>query len=276
MRVTPQVCTRETAPCSKDGLAYGRTVRQLLPEPAEVDPYEVHAAAPRPAPAERPWVMLNVIVSVDGSTSVDGVSGPLGSPADKQVFSALRSCADVVLAGAGTVTAESYRPPRTRPDLQELRLARGQRAKPRIAVVSASLSVAPDAELFSDPSERPIVITTEDADPDRAAALEEVADLVRAGRAGRIDLGAALRTLRTEGPVLLCEGGSTLNGHLVADDLVDEVNVSTAASLAAGTGPRLAAGSTEVLRPMALAHLWEADGMLLARYLTQRDGTTSR
>ena len=34
--------------------------------------------------------------------------------------------------------------------------------------------------------------------------------------------------------------------------------------------PRLAAGPHETVRPLTLAHLWEADGMLLARYLTDR------
>ena len=42
-----------------------------------------------------------------------GVSGGLGGPGDKAVFSALRGVADVVLVAAGTVRAEHYGPPRT-------------------------------------------------------------------------------------------------------------------------------------------------------------------
>lgn len=245
-------------------------VRQLLPEPREVDPYEAHASARRRSPADRPWVMLNVVTSVDGSTVVGGVSGPLGSPADKLVFSALRARADVILAGAATVTAENYRPPRTSEAQQRLRAARGQRARPRIAVVSASLSLPLDMELFSDPVERPIVVTTDDADADRVAAAREHADVIQAGRDGRVDLRAALVALHVQGDVVLCEGGSTLNGHLVAHDLIDEVNLSTSAMLTGGSGPRLAVGDVEVVRPLELAHLWEEDGMLLARYLVCR------
>lgn len=214
--------------------------------------------------------MLNVIASVDGSTSVGGVSGPLGSAADKLVFSALRAVADVVVAGASTVKAENYRPPRTSEAQQQRRVARGQRAKPRIAVVTASLSVPLDAELFSDPTERPLVITTDDAAPDRLSAVSEVADVIRAGSDGAVDLGAALESLADLGRVVLCEGGSTLNGHLLAADLVDEVNLSVAAVMAGGRGPRLAAGGDEVVRQLALAHLWEAEGMLLTRYLVDR------
>ena len=211
--------------------------------------------------------MLNVVNSIDGSTVVDGVSGPLGTPADKLVFSALRACTDVILAGSTTVTAEGYRPPQTSAEQQAARTARGQRAKPRIAVVSGSLSLSTDLELFSDPAERPIVLTVEDADPDRLRTIEDVADVIQAGRGGVVDLAAALPLLRTHGELVLCEGGSTLNGHLVAADLVDEVDVSISAVLAGGHGPRLASGDGDVLQPMRLAHLWEEDGMLLARYI---------
>jgi riboflavin biosynthesis pyrimidine reductase len=203
--------------------------------------------------------MLNVVTSVDGATAVGGVSGPLGSPADKAVFAALRAAADVVLAGAATVNAERYRPPRTPPVEQERRRARGQRAKPRLAVVSGSLSLDPDLELFTDPAERPIVLTTHDAPTDRRRRLEPVADVVAAGT-GRVDLAEALARLGEHGSVVLCEGGSALNGQLIALDLVDEVNLTVAPALAAGTSPRLAADHDEVLHPLDLAHLWEADG----------------
>jgi len=38
----------------------------------------------------RPAVRLNMIESVDGASSVDGLSGGLGGPADRKVFAALR------------------------------------------------------------------------------------------------------------------------------------------------------------------------------------------
>jgi riboflavin biosynthesis pyrimidine reductase len=247
-------------------------VRQLLPTPADVDPSAAHAALARSAVAGRPWVLLNVVTSVDGATAVGGVSGPLGSRADRAVFTALRAAADVVLAGAATVNAERYRTPRTAPADQERRRARGQRPKPRLAVVSGSLRLDPDLELFGDPDERPIVVTTDDAPVERRDQLAAVADVVTAGT-GRVDLAAALAALGRHGDVVLCEGGSALNGQLIALDLVDEVNLTVSPALAAGTSPRLAADGHEVLHPLRLAHLWEADGMLLARYLVDRDDT---
>ena len=51
------------------------TVRQLLPEPADIDPAAAHAIAARPTPTSRPWVLVNMVASVDGATAIDGVSG---------------------------------------------------------------------------------------------------------------------------------------------------------------------------------------------------------
>ncbi|MGB3054046.1 MAG: pyrimidine reductase family protein [Acidimicrobiales bacterium] len=245
-------------------------MRQILPTAAEVDVATAHAEASRPSPRHRPWLMLNVVSSVDGATAVGGVSGPLGSAADRAVFSALRAVADVVLAGAGTVRAERYRPPQTSDHHQSQRQARGQRTKPRVAVVSVSLDLDIELDLFGDPQERPLVITTSDAPADRLARLGEVSDLILAGT-GRVDLSAALTTLSEHGSVVLCEGGSSLNGQLLALDLVDEVNLTLSPVMAGGTSPRLAAAPVEVLRPLTLAHLWEAEGMLLARYIMDRD-----
>jgi hypothetical protein len=93
---------------------YGRPMRQLLPDLLEdPDIDELFAGDEREPPVDRPWVMSNMISSIDGAAALDGVSGGLGGPGDKAVFSALRSVADVVLAAAGTVRAERYRPPQT-------------------------------------------------------------------------------------------------------------------------------------------------------------------
>ena len=51
----------------------------------------------RPLVAGRPWLMINMISTVDGVTDFDGVSGPLGSPGDKDVFSAIRALPDLSL-----------------------------------------------------------------------------------------------------------------------------------------------------------------------------------
>lgn len=228
---------------------------------------EAHAAAARPAPAGRPWVLLNMVASTDGATALAGRSGGLGGPADHATFRAVRAVADVIVAGASTVRAESYGPPRTSAELQAMRIARGQAPFPRLAVVTRSLDLDPTSEMFTAAPEPPLVLTGRGAPAERHAALGHVAEVHEVGDDG-VDLAAALALLGDLGArTVLCEGGPALNGQLLAADLVDELNLTIAPVLAAGRSARAAHGAIEVARPLALAHLWEHEGELLARYV---------
>lgn len=248
-------------------------VRQLLPHPVDdVDPVALYATDERPAPADRPWVLANMVASADGATAVDGRSGALGGPADRAAFTAIRAVADVILVAAGTARAEGYGPPRTPPALQERRRARGQAAKPRIALVTRSLDLDLGAELFADPDRRCLVIAPHDADPDRLAAAATAADVVTAGTGG-VDLVAALAHLHDLGAdVVLAEGGPSLLGQLVAADLVDELCLTLAPALVAGESDRIVHGADlpDGLAPLHLDRVLEQDGTLLLRYLRAR------
>ena len=225
-------------------------VRQLFPIPREViDPAEAYATDDR---NRSPWVLVNMISTIDGATAVNGRSGGLGGPADKRVFAAIRSLADVILVGAGTVRAEDYGPP-----------ASGA----RLAIVTASLDLAPDARVFSGGA-RPTVFTTSAADHDRRAALEPVAEVVTVNDGSHVDLRAAVATLSG---VVVCEGGPSLNGQLIVDDLVDEMCMSVAPLLAAGDSPRAAHGPmVDQPRRFELARVLEEDDLLFLRYVRSR------
>ncbi len=219
----------------------------------------------------RPWVMLNMIASIDGAVAIDGVSGGLGNDADFAVFKTLRSLADVVLVAAGTARAEGYRPPRPEPEAVAERRARGQQPRPIVAVVTRSLRLDLDAGLFADPSYRPVVVTVEAADPDRLVAARQVARVVVAGEHD-VDLAAALHELaETVGPIVLAEGGPTLNAQLAATDLLDEVCVTVSPLLVGGGGGRmLAGGPAHEPRVFAIDRALPAGGMLFTRYLRRR------
>lgn len=241
---------------------------QLLPTPiADIDPVATVAGDRRPTPAGRPWVVVNMVASIDGAIEVEGRSGGLGSPADRAMFHALREMPDVILAGAGTVRAEDYGPVRLDDEAQDRRRSRGQQPLPRLAVVSGRAALDPAARLFSDPTQRPIVITTEQASQASVAALASVADIVVAG-ADRVDLDDAFAQLRAlDMHTMLCEGGPTLNDQLLSADLVDEWCQTIAPVLtggeatrgAHGTGP----GSSRALR---LARVIVEDDVVLLRY----------
>ena len=221
-------------------------VRQLFPIPLDdVDPVATYGGYER---VGAPWVLINMITTVDGATAVAGRSGGLGGAADKKVFAAIRSLADIILVGAGTVRAENYGPPSV---------------AGRLAIVTSSLDLAPDARVFSD-GYRPIIITTANADPARRTALEDVSDVVVAGDTS-VDLRAALA--RFSG-VVLCEGGPSLNGQLITEGLVDELCLSLAPLLASGGSSRIALGADlETPQRMQLHHILEEDEMLFMRYV---------
>jgi len=152
---------------------------------------------------KQPWVMLNMVQSVDGAVaadgmSADGVSASLSSPSDKQIFSLLRSLADFILVGANTVRLENYGPVRLSAALQAQRLSRGQLPLPEIAVVTSSLSLEPTSRLFRDSSAgsanaagdasenaspKPLIFTVSsstDEHQKRRAALSGVAEVIAA------------------------------------------------------------------------------------------------
>ncbi|MFZ9630353.1 MAG: dihydrofolate reductase family protein, partial [Ilumatobacteraceae bacterium] len=179
-------------------------------------------------------------------TAVDENSRALSNPVDQQVLLTLRSLADVVLVGARTVKADGYGPPR----------ADG----PRFVVVSRRADFTFDERFWQ--SDRVSLLLPEDGPTVPVPC-------VRTGR-GTPDVAAALLTL--DATTVLSEGGPTLNGLLVAADLVDEINLTWSPSLAGGAGSRLAAGAPEAVRRMRLAHLYEDDDFVFARYLRDRTG----
>ncbi len=255
-------------------------MRQLLPEYiTEVDPVALYTADVRARIDDRPWVVVNMITSIDGATAVDGRSGGLGGPADKAVFRALREVPDVILVGAATVRTEGYGRVRLDADAMRRRRERGQREVPRLAVVSGSLDLDPDSPMFTEAERAPLVLTSAQADPALRVRLESVAEVHSVGTS-RVSMTEALSLLgRLGADCVLCEGGPTLNAQLLAQDLVDEWCQTTSPMLVGGESSRAAVGPEarvngdpqgSGLPHLHLDRLLEADGMLLARYLRRR------
>nr|WP_245672819.1 pyrimidine reductase family protein [Aldersonia kunmingensis] len=224
-----------------------------------------------PDPSE-PWIRVNFVASIDGAIAVDGISGRLGTPADHTVFHLLRELADIILVGAGTVRAEDYGGARTDEQLRERRLASGLTAVPPIAVVTLGAALDPESRLFTDTNEPPVILTCAAAPRDRIRALTDAgARVLEIGddtvtTDGIVGALAELGTLR-----VLCEGGPSLFGQLIADDAVDELCLTTSPMLVGGLESRVAVSPTAVPREMVRAHvLADDDGTLLTRWVRPR------
>ncbi len=244
-------------------------MRRLLPAPAgEVDPADELTELERPPPPGRPWVMVNMVVSVDGAAAVDGLSGELGGDADREVFLTLRGLPDAIMAASRTVKAEDYGPARPSDHVRAERRRRGQSEVPPIVVLSGSVSFDWEHRFFSEAVAPPLIVTTTDADQERVDAARRVADVIEVGT-GTVDLTRALAALRErEIALLLVEGGPSLNGQLLQEGLVDELHLTLAPSMVSGDAIRIARGDP-LAAPYALrlAGIMQENDTLFLRYL---------
>ena len=241
------------------------TPRRLLPDQAETTVLDQLASfSPFESPHEdRPFVFTNFAVTVDGKATIDGRSGKIGSDTDTAMLVGLRTRADAVMIGSGTMRAENYGRVVGDPAKRELRESNGLSPDPLVVILAGRLELPWDAPLFTAGAGEVLIFTASDADPPETATDVQV---VR--HEGRVDVVAAMRHLRSERGIrsLLCEGGPTLHAELVSAGLVDELFVTRAAKLGGGDGPEIFNGLGAHERPLELAWLLEDDGELYARY----------
>ena len=245
-------------------------MRQLFPIAVDpVDPDDVYADGPRAD--GRPGVRLNMISSVDGATSVGGVSGALGGAADHEVFFAMRGVADAVLVAAGTMRAEGYGPAQLSEETKKTRRDRGQPPVPFIAVVSRRCDLDWRSPFFTDATERPMIVTVSGAPSDRRAQAAEVADVVIAGDLD-VDLRRALGAVAERGArSVLAEGGPSLNAQLAGAGLLDELCLTLSPSLVGGDAKRIVTGpALDPASALDLRSVCEDDGFLFLRYGTEK------
>ncbi|GAA2204243.1 pyrimidine reductase family protein [Nonomuraea monospora] len=214
-------------------------------------------------PEDRPWLRLNMVASADGAAWLKGRSGPLSSTGDKRVFQLLRGLADVIVAGAATVRKEGYGPVPPRDTWAEIR--QGRPEVPPIAVITRSLALDLDGDLFCDAPSKTIVITCEAAPHDRRKEAAKRADLIVAGEEG-VDMRRAVAELHQRGLTkVLCEGGPRINAQLSAAGLVDELCLSISPLLVGGGAARIQNGEPAQVA-LDLSQVLEEDGVLFCKY----------
>ncbi len=240
---------------------------ELSPEPGRrVDPLLDVPREQRKPLLTRPWVLTNMVSSLDGATALRGLSGGLGGPSDRVMFRSLRRSADAIIVGSNTAVAEQYRRPQPNHEGQT----------PLLVIVSSRLGlprdlpafVSPQQPLTQPPSRRPLLATTASAPSEIRQQLDPLAEIVQFGSV-RVDLDLLLQELRSRGiNRVLLEGGPELNGQFIAAGLVDEWNLTMSPVLVSGQSSRPAHGPEPTELPLLnLRRLWQSQDALFGRWV---------
>ncbi|MFG1928888.1 pyrimidine reductase family protein [Cryptosporangium sp. NPDC048952] len=232
------------------------------------DPLAPYAAVERRPGRLGCWVVGHMVGGLDGTAAISGRVGRLSTVPDAELFRLMRALADVVLVGAQTVRAEGYGPVKLPPERVAARRAAGKPDIPAIAIVSRSLDLNWSSTIFTNApaGRRTIVLTCENADPDRLTAARGVAEVVVAGTE-RVEPAAALAGLvRLGHQVVLCEGGPTWLGELVAADLLDELCLTISPVMGGDPLPVSVTPPDAPVTPFTLRHVLADGDTLFLRY----------
>jgi diaminohydroxyphosphoribosylaminopyrimidine deaminase/5-amino-6-(5-phosphoribosylamino)uracil reductase len=211
--------------------------------------------------ATLPHVFINIVCTLDGRTALEGKASGLGSQADRQVMRTLRSRADAVMIGGGTLRAEKL----------SLGLdAEDPRPRPLAVILTNTGDIPLGSNLVSDERQRVLVLLSDTTDKGAERSIGNLAEVRRIPAAsGAIDLALALKTLKSEYDVgrLLVEGGPTLNNALISSDLADEMFLTLAPMLLGTstrpTPPTTRGTSTEPRNLRLLSAYVDADELFL-------------
>ena len=194
------------------------------------------------APPDRPYVLTNMVMSLDGKAAVEGTEQGLGSKVDQRLMRELRLNADIVLSGAGTLRATGTSSRLGDPILEQIRISRGKPRFPIAAVISESGDLPLDKVFFTARDFDAVVYLSKGAPAQRRAALAATGRPVYPLPL-RSPVAAMLKHMRhgLGAEVLLVEGGPSLNAELFRLGVVDEYFVTI--------GP-VVVGGRETLTPV--------------------------
>lgn len=208
-----------------------------------------------PAPSERPYIILNMVMSLDGKVVVEGTEQGIGSKVDQRLMRELRVNADVVLNGASTLRASGTSSRTGDPILDQLRVSRGKPPSPIAAVVSASGDLPLERIFFTARAFDAVIYLADSAPPERRAAIEATGRPVVTLPAENL-LPEMLRHMRESlgANVLLVEGGPTVNGELFRLDVVDEFFFTLGPVVVGGRGVKTPVESAQPFTRETLPH----------------------
>jgi riboflavin-specific deaminase-like protein len=215
------------------------------------------------APEGRPYLGLNMVSTLDGKATIDWRTRGISSDLDRELFHHLRTQADAVMVGAGTVRAERYGRIAQSEALRAKREQEGLNPDPLAVVVSARLDLPADLPLLQHEGQKVVIATGADA------VLSGISAEVEYLRVGD-DMPLLMSKLREEHGVrsVLCEGGPTLNSHLFAAGLVDELFLTLSPKVSGGAAALTIVAGRDLVEPADMRPVSVAigDGELFTRW----------
>ena len=210
--------------------------------------------------ASRPYVIINMVSSLDGKIAIEGKASRLGSETDRQAMRTLRSKADAVMIGAGTLRAERL----------SLGLDDPVGPQPLAVIATTSGNVPLESNLIAGERQEVLVVAPEDVTV-RFSERRPLVLRVSKDRSSNIDLAETLKVLRAEYTVdlLLVEGGPKLSHSLISQNLADELFLTLAPKLLGGIpgeGLTILSGPVIVARDIHLLSAYLAGDELFLRY----------
>jgi riboflavin-specific deaminase-like protein len=245
------------------------SVRLLYPESRATSPADLASGLRLSGQArpDRPYLVLNMVSTLDGKAAIDWRTKGLSSDLDRELFHHLRTQADAVMVGAGTARAERYGAIVKTDELRDKREAEGLEREALAVVVSGRLDLPADLPLFGEAHQRVVVATGADGE------IPGAGEQVTYERVGD-DLPLLLARLRSDHGVrsIMCEGGPTLNSFLFAAGLVDELFLTLDPKVVGGAAALTIVAGRELVEPaeLELMSLAEGGGNLFTRWRVRR------
>lgn len=175
-----------------------------------------------------PYVTIKSASTLDGKlASRTGDSKWISNEKAREIVHTMRHRHQAIMVGVSTIVADD-------PQLSTRMTVPG--LSPVRVVADSTLRIPETARILRDGTAPTWIVTTEQADPEKAKRLMGLgAEVLRCGSGPQVDLREALVQLGQRGiSSVLVEGGGRLNGSLLERQLVDEIVLFFAPKLVGG------------------------------------------
>ncbi len=202
-----------------------------------------------PARSSRPYIISNFVSTIDGVVALEAPGKAIGdiisgsNEHDSAVMGLLRSIADVVIVGAGTLRASprhiwtaEHIFPALASAYNSLRKKIAETPTPLNVVVTARANIDPSMPLFQSGKAQVLIITTKLGEERvKKMGMPAWVQVIAPRDAGHLtarEMFEAIAVVRPSSKIILVEGGPHLMGDLFVEGWMDELFLTLAPQVA--------------------------------------------